>query len=284
MKTRRDRERGSFRGANIELMIGIVILAIIAAVALPFFTNRAPKAATGCLDLLLAPKAGAACPASGKPYAAADVDGVRTVACPAPEHLPSAPRLVRAKDGPWRLEQTLPAYAGGAVELAKGSAEVHESPGRLQVVERAPGFMRYGVGPVGSVVLLGLAVFGLVSAGIGARRKDGETLFGGLVGAVLFTWGGLACLSSACGRREIVFERAEARVTVSKRLLGMTWSTKTHPGCLGVVPLPAFGGRALHLLYAADLATLRRAELPLLLPENRLDLADRLNRSLAPAK
>jgi hypothetical protein len=281
MATRRTRERGSFHGANIELMIAIVILGIIAAVALPFFLNRSAKAAAGCLDLLLAPTAGATCPSSGQPYAPADVDGVRTVACPAPEHLPSAPRLVRAKGGPWRLEQTLREYGGGAVELARGSAEIQESPDRLRVVERASGFMRWVVGPVGTVVLLGIALFGLVSIVIAARRKDWSGLFSGLAGLALFGWCGLSCLFSACGRREIVFERAEARVTVSERLAGATWSTKVYAGSLGVVPLPASGGRALHLLHAPDGTALRRVELPLLLPENRLDLADRLNRSLA---
>ena len=284
MKTRRDRERGSFRGANIELMIVVAILGVIAAVALPFFLRSEAKAAAGCLDLLLAPKAGAACPSSGTPYAPAEVDGVRTVACPAPEHLPSAPRLVRAKDGTWRLEQTLPGYAGGAVELARGSAEIQESPGRLQIVERASGFVRWVVGPAGSFLLLVLAVVALVTFGIAAWRKDWPNLGTGLVAAVLFGWGGLSCLFSACGRREIVFERAEARVTVSERLLSATWSTKTYAGSLGVVPLPDSGGRALHLVHAPDPATLRRVELPLRLPENRLDLADWLNRALAPKK
>src|SRR5687768_12467337 len=99
-------------------MIAVALLLVVLAIAIPTWKEYRARRGANCLGHLASAMggplaAGVACPYTGTAYAAGDV-----AACPTPAgHLDSAPRFVRSPGGAWRLEQTLPAYAGGAVAL-----------------------------------------------------------------------------------------------------------------------------------------------------------------------
>lgn len=276
MLRRRARDLGHFHHPNIELMIFIVILSILAAIAIPQIVAMMEKRGPQCLEQLVAGTKGplpadAVCPKSDKPYALGDV-----VACPAPEkHLDSQPRFVRAKDGAWSLQQTLPAAAGAPVAFDSGRTTVHESPGRL-AVHVVPGRVaRWFLGPLFFVILVGMILTALVQAVTAlAKRTWSDAGLPLLTVAILvpLTWVELLSFSSS---HEFVLERG--RVTRVDYRLGKRHTEQVFDGCLGIVPTtPALSSsaRKLFLVHGGGITLLGPVA------ADRPDVAARLNRAL----
>ncbi len=282
---RRERDRGHFHHPNIELMIAVTLVAIIAAVAIPTFLKARAARGPNCLEHLLSLTAGSlpagsSCPYSGKAYAGSPGDAV---ACPdAAGHLDSKPRFRRTPEG-WRLEQTLSAYAGGPLEFGDGKTEVEQAEGRTTLRTWKSGIFHHVAAWIflialglPALFLFGLAARLLLKAEWGAA---GAVFAGAAVLAVLLA----LLLAAYTSRTSVVVDRAAATVTRVEHKFGRPWSTTTYAACLGVVPVPATssGRRMLQLVHAPGADGKRTTPLEEV-SADRLDLADWFNRALLP--
>ncbi len=283
---RRERDRGHFHHPNVEAMIAVTLIAVIAAIAIPSLLNvRAARGST-CLDHLLSLTAGAlppgtACPYSGKAYATSPGE---LVACPSPaDHLDSHPRFVRAKEGSWRIEQVLPAYAGGSVELGEGRTEVEQTEARVTLRTWKAGILHHVVSWI-FLILLGLPALLLLGLAAGLLlKKEWSAAATASGGAAVFAVLVALLLGTYTSRTAFVVDRAAATVTRVERKFGRPWSSTTFAGCLGVVPVPtsSSGRRMLQLVHARDADGKQTTPLEGI-SADRLDLADWFNRALLP--
>lgn len=280
MIRRRTRDSG-FGHHHNDLFVFIIIVGILAAIAIPQFIKLMDKRATTCLGNILAQADGplpkeTVCPFSKKAYGGGDVPS-----CPEPaKHLESNPRMVRPKDGPPRLEQTLPAYAGGPIELKNGRIEVQTHPGRAAVLVLPAKFARYFGGPV---LLTLFGVWALVAAARfawGLWKKNWESAILNFLGLAfaggISTW----LIMGFATSHEWVVERSGARVTRVEYLFGSRRSEHTLANCLAIVPAKAVGGHRLLIVHPPGPDGNRFTPMEMI-PEDRLDLADWFNRALA---
>jgi len=284
---RRTRDLGHFHHVNLELLIFIAILGILAVVAIPSLTAYFEGRNSRCIEHLIArtngplPE-GTVCPKGDKPYAIVSRGEDDVLACPATErHLTTAPELVRSKGGAWRLRQTLPPYAGVAPELGSGRLEVNQSPGRVSLHVLPAGLNRFFAGPLFFAVLaaLGLVAVGATGSALWKRDWGGAVLRA--IGAVVLGGIGWFDLTSFASSTEFVFERSPSRVTRIDYFLGSRASQVVYAGCLGLIPAPGIVARPARLyLVCSSESEGRRAVLLETLPAKRLDVADWLNRTL----
>jgi hypothetical protein len=272
---------GGFHHANIDGMIFLAIIVTLAAIALPQYLKIRDRRASLCLGNLLAladgkPPGKAVCPISDKAYA----PGPDLVACPAPEkHLDSAPSLVRSKEGPWKVRQTLPSSAGRPIEYRDSRLEVKEQAGRVAVLVKPGAFARFFLAPLGFLILSVITIACLVAVFLSIRARE---WFEGIVPfLVLPVAGGLAFLSMEwfATSHEWILERAGARVTRVDYFFGSRRSEQTISGCLGVVPTVATDGHRLQLVHPPNGEGARTTDLGLI-PKDRLDVADWFHRAL----
>lgn len=269
---------------HTEGMIIVAIIMIIAAVSLPQFLKLRDNRALLCVQALHGRLAGAAdgaaeCPFSKKPLAVARQSDAETVECPDPDqHLPSRPRFVRAKDGPLRLEQTLPAWSGKPVTMS--GLVVKETPDRIAIHVRSGWFVRYVV--LSLLALVFVVLTGAIVAAIVVMSRDKD--WGGVVKAVIgmAVTGGIAgvLIYGIGSSHEWVLEGQGATLTKVDYRFGRRSSEKAVQGCLGVVPVRKTGGALqLVVIHPPDAEGSRTTPLGVF-PEDRLDLAPWLNRTL----
>jgi hypothetical protein len=275
----RSRDLG-FGHHNTELLVVVAIIGIIAAIAIPTLLKAMDKRAETCLGNIATLTDGplakdTVCQVSGKPYAGGD-----TPACPEPDkHLPGNPRLVRAKEGPWRLEQTLPPFSGTPVDFMHGRLEVKEHPGRAAVLVKPGGFARFFFAPL--MCLIGTVVAALFTGAFFYHlwiRKWGDAV-GPFFGALIFGVVGYVAMLGFALSHEWVVEREGARITKVEYFWGKRSSEKTLTGCLGVVPARGGGGYRLFVLHPPQPDGKRITPLEVI-DHDRLDVADWFNRAL----
>jgi hypothetical protein len=105
---------------NIELMIIVAIIAIVAAIVIPFLIPKRNAKAAACVEALL--RDAGTCPTGEKPHVTAAADGVEARSCPeAAKHPAHGARLVRRTDGSWGLRQEFPAWNGASSRWETGS-------------------------------------------------------------------------------------------------------------------------------------------------------------------
>jgi hypothetical protein len=177
------------------------------------------------------------------------------------------------------LEQSLPAYAGGPVELADARLEVNESPGRISVLVKPGIFTRYVLGPF-LFLFCGFWTLIIGSSWIDALKAkywSGAVLpSAGLLLLGLLTYGTLFLSVTS---HEWIIERG--RVTRVDYFLGRRGAVKVLEGCLGVVPSAEIGPppMALRLVHAPD-ASGKRTTVIEAIAKDRTDLAQWINRVL----
>jgi hypothetical protein len=272
---------GGFHHAPIELMIVVIIIAILAAIAVPQYLKIRNQRPVTCLNNLLSlaegqPPEKPVCPVSDKPYAPEP----GRVACPSPEkHLDSTPALVRSKEGPWQVRQTLPSPAGKIIEFRNDRLEVTESAGRAAVLVKPGAFVRFFLGPLFFFILFAVTVGCLLKFVWMLWTRKWFDAIGPLFGFAVA--GGLAFLSlgSFAASHEWVLERSAARVTRVDYFLGRRTSERTYSGCLGVVPTADTTGHKLQLIHPPDAKGSRTTELGLV-AKDRLDVAGWFHQAL----
>ncbi|RPH49672.1 MAG: hypothetical protein EHM91_02870 [Planctomycetota bacterium] len=273
---------GGFHHANIEAMIFVAILMILAAVAFPQYMKVRDRRAATCLRNLLSltdgkPPEKPVCPVGEKAYAPEP----ERVACPSPEkHLDTTPALVRSKQGPWQVRQTRPSSAGKTLEFRDSRLEVTESPGRAAVLVKPGAFVRFFFAPLMFLILLVVTLACLAKFFWMLWTRKWFDAIGPLFGMAVA--GGLAFLSltSFATSREWVLERSGARVTRVDYFFGRRTSEQPTTGCLGVVPTVAMDGHRLQLLHPPDEKGRRTTELGLV-AKDRLDVAEWFHQRIA---
>lgn len=275
----RTRDAG-FHHTNIELMIVVAVIAIIAAIALPQYIKYKDQRAMTCLNNLLAladgkPPAKKTCPAGDKAYAT----GTGVAECPSPaNHLESAPRFVRASTGSWSLKQTFPA-SEQPISLRSARLEVQEKPGRASVLVKPGAFMRFFFGPLIVLIFTIGTVAGLVGFVGALWSKKGSEAIGPFFGMAVAGVLAFFLLKATLTSQEWIFEREGARATRVEYQFGRRTSETTFAGCLGVVPAVAAGGHRLQLIHPPDAEGNRLTVLGMI-DEDRLDVAGWFNRAL----
>ena len=207
------RHRRGFGPHLAELWIAVIIIVILAAIAIPYFSSYKSRRMKTCVDALVsacdAPLAAdAVCPACKKPYAVTRDE----IACPDPDrHLPTQPRFVRAGDA-WKFQQTLPAF-DGAIDLSTGDWSTYTritDRGDSVVVDVRPRFWHRWIAAL-LLQLVGLA-FTCMTLGVSVsllRGKDrsfvAAAIYLGV--AVLLGWLTWTAVASGWGRQTVEFER-----------------------------------------------------------------------------
>lgn len=267
----RSGDRG-FHHHNTDCFITIVILGVLAAIAIPSVLGYRARRGTTCLNHLVAAMdgkrpAGAACPYTQTAYAAA--------ACPAPSgHLDSSPRFVKTADGAWRLEQTLPAYAGKPLELGPASAEARGN----SIHVKPHGFTKYLLGPLLTLVLVAIWIVCAVWLGMAIKSREWPAAIFPLI--TLAAMSGFVYGASTSFAASQVWTFEKGRVVRTDYLFGSRRGEQAWTGCLGVVPVPTSNGgrRGLQLVHAERDG--RRTTLLDTIPADRLDIAAWINKAL----
>lgn len=256
------------------LLVSAAILGIVAGSVIPTILYQRARSPAACLGNLLAQAEGtlprdAVCPISRKAYIMGDV-----ATCPDPDgHLESRPRLLCSKEGPWRLQQTLPPSSGRPVQLQKLLVDWKEHPGRATLLVQEPSPIRYIAAPLLCLFCAGAAVrFGL-------RARKGIAVAGNMAGVAIAAALGFASFMAVGESREWVLERADARLTRVTYAFGRELSRTTVAGCLGVVPTRSGNSHKLVVLHPPAADGSRMTSLGLVAGD-RLDVADRLHRAL----
>lgn len=293
MNSQRVHDRGAFRGTNLELLIFVAIVGILAAIALPNLLALMDKRNSRCLENLVAwtngpLPPGTVCPKCGNSYGlATNLVGTKReteiLACPATEkHLETEPAFVRTKGELWRLEQTFPADTGQPMEFGQGSLDVKESPGRLALHVKPSAVTRYVLGPFFFLLLSVAAIACLVAVGTSILKglwREGVFPLLGAVGLGALAWWNLTAI---VGSHEVIFERSSSRVTRVEYAFGSKSSESVYADCLGVVPIPGTGARPASLyLITRSASDTRQAVVLDTIPAKRLDVARRLNQILS---
>jgi hypothetical protein len=280
-------DRGAF-GHSHDNCVVIVIIGILAAIAIPSFLNAVKAARARCLTNIVALAdgtlaAGAACPASKKPYAVALKDGVEVASCPDPAgHLDSAPQLVGQKGGPWILQQTLPAPTADALQLLGVRADVVETGETVTIGIAHAWYSRWLLMPLFFLFCLAVVIACIVGIVILLKEKGWGGIVMALIVGTLFGFGVYATGLAIAGTQEYRLERAGARLVKSTFLFGSKTSEETVSGCYGVVPVigPSDDRRNLVVLHPPDKAGARQTTLGTISAQH-LGVAARLDRLLA---
>ena len=199
MISRLFRDRSGF-GVNIEPLICVVIIAIIAAVAVPSILrtvgdgNQVGRSFQCMKNLLLIqrgqPEADVqqrACPVAEKPYRITERDGGSVLSCPDPaQHLGFDFHLVHDGES-WKLDATLPDSQhpeNGSVEVRGAQGAILRASADSVTILRMPDWaMKYVVLPAGIFFIALLLVPGiyLSLSLIDDLRQSGWGLFRALV-------------------------------------------------------------------------------------------------------
>jgi hypothetical protein len=284
----RTRDLGHFGNhADPQLLIGIFLIGVMAAVLLPLFAESRPSLGALCVEQLAGslekgPAAGSSCPVCGQSYLVSVRGEADVLGCPAPEgHLETRPEFVRPKGEPWRLRQTLPPASGKPPEFYGWTTGVAESPGRLSVHLIPAGTTRYFWGPLGVLVLgaPALLLLGIFVKKLYRKVPDGRLAC--LVFAVVLGTPAWLVLRSFTSSTELIIERAGARVRLVQYRFGTSASEKIYEGCLGFVPASGAALRAskLLLIHPPDAQGRRVAEFPPL-SSDHIDAVRHLNQVL----
>ncbi len=274
-------------GHNNDLAVVLIVIAVLAAIAIPTLLNYQKARRAKCLtniaalaDGTLPP--GATCPAGGKPYAVTTRDGLEVAACPEPAgHLDTAPHLVREKPGPWAFRQTLPAPSADGLGLIAGRV-TSESADAVHIAVIPAFWIRWIMMPILSLVCLLVTLGCLYGTWVMAREKSWGGAVTAFVVAVLFGFFAVGCVTTAASSTEFRLERDGARLTRIHYLFGSKTSEEIHAGCLAIVPAIGMASdqRSLVVLHPPDAQGARQTTIGQI-SEKSLGAAARLDRLLA---